>query len=75
MRIDQNTAYFLEWIEEQKGEGSVRKINQALQDEKYEEEEFWKNLFGIEVEDLWDKYAKSLSLQDNEESTQEKSEK
>lgn len=56
----QTTAYFLEWVENKMGNGSVRKINQTLHDENYEETRFWGNLFGKEVEDLWHEYLKSI---------------
>ena len=60
IHVDQTTAYFLNWIEDNKGQGSVRRINQALQDQKYEEQEFWKTLFDSSVEDLWNEYSKNL---------------
>lgn len=56
----QVTGYFLEWIESQMGEGSVRMINQALQGKKYEEENFWDDLFGKKVKDLWKEYLGNL---------------
>ena len=56
----QITGYFLEWIEDKLGEGSVRKINQALQEEKYEEDKFWGHLFGRQVADMWKEYSRGL---------------
>ena len=56
----QHTGYFLEWIEDGWGDGSVRKINNALKDEKYGDGKLWKQLFGMEVDDMWDEYAKKL---------------
>lgn len=56
----QYTGYFLEWIEDKWGEGSVRKINATLKGEKYEEDVFWDKLFGEKVQDLWEKYKASL---------------
>ena len=56
----QHTGYFLEWIEHTLGEGSVRKINDALKDSTYEEDEFWKPLFGKTVGLLWEEYESSL---------------
>lgn len=56
----QHTGYFLEWIEETFGEGSVKKINHALKDKEYEEGEFWEQLFGKKVELLWKEYKVSL---------------
>ena len=56
----QHTGYFLEWIESTLGEGSVRKINYALKDKKYKEDEFWEQLFGKKVGLLWKEYNVSL---------------
>ncbi|KAL6719871.1 hypothetical protein ACLMJK_001792 [Lecanora helva] len=61
----QTTGYFLEWIESKFGTGSVIKINQALQDEKYQEKSFWHGLFGADVTDLWERYSKSLEEEIN----------
>ncbi len=69
----QHTGYFLEWIEGTCGEGSVRKINQALKDKQYEEDVFWKQLFGKEVSLLWKEYEGSLDEgQKKEDSIEEK---
>ena len=56
----QHTGYFLEWIESTWGGGSVRKINHALKDEKYDEGDFWERLFGKGVSLLWKEYEGSL---------------
>ena len=56
----QHTAYFLEWLESSMGEGSVRRINDALKDEEYDENTFWQRLFGREVKDLWNEYKAYL---------------
>ena len=56
----QHTGYFLEWIESTCGEGSVKKINHALKDNKYEEDDFWQQLFGKKVSLLWKDYEGSL---------------
>lgn len=56
----QHTGYFLDWIETFYGEGSVRRINEALMNKKYDGEVFWKNLFGKYVQELWDEYNKTL---------------
>ena len=56
----QHTGYFLEWIERTCGEGSVRKINHALKGKKYEEDDFWEQLFGKKVSLLWKDYEGSL---------------
>lgn len=56
----QHTAYFLEWIEGRFGDGCVKRINETLRTKKYEEEGFWKGLFGQTVENLWMEYSKEL---------------
>lgn len=56
-----HTGYFLDWIESTSGEGSVRKVNLALKDKKYEEDDFWEQLFGKKVSLLWKEYEESLN--------------
>jgi len=56
----QHTAYFLDWIEKRWGDGSVRKVNQALKDNEYVEVDFWSQLFGRKVGDLWEEYSETL---------------
>ncbi|MCJ1429679.1 hypothetical protein MMC29_007594 [Sticta canariensis] len=56
----QHTAYFLEWLENIYGVGSVRKINDRLRERKYIEGEFWKDLFGKDVCELWEDYSKTF---------------
>ncbi|MCJ1457725.1 hypothetical protein MMC28_008094 [Mycoblastus sanguinarius] len=62
----QHTGYFLEWMENQWGEGTVRKVNGTLRNEKYVEEEFWEKLFGNKVEDLWKDYSEGLKEKNGE---------
>ena len=56
----QHTAYFLEWMEGKFGDGCVMRINETLRTKKYEEECFWKGLFGQTVANLWMEYSKEL---------------
>lgn len=56
----QHTAYFLAWLEEQWGRGSVRRINERLRDEVYGEQ-LWQGLFGKSVGQLWKMYEADLS--------------
>ncbi|OCK86073.1 plant basic secretory protein, partial [Lepidopterella palustris CBS 459.81] len=56
----QHTGYFLEYLEEKFGAGSVRKVNEALREERYEEGVFWKSLFGEGVGKLWEEYGEQL---------------
>ncbi|KAK2828969.1 hypothetical protein FQN49_007224 [Arthroderma sp. PD_2] len=57
----QNTAFFLEWIENIKiGTGAVGLINDRLLRQGYlgfNGERFWKGLFGQDILDLWVDYA------------------
>jgi len=56
----QTTGYFLDWVERNHGEGSVRRINEGLRRTKYEEVKFWKGLFGTTVQELWEGYSKEV---------------
>ncbi|KAL8766824.1 MAG: hypothetical protein Q9209_006482 [Squamulea sp. 1 TL-2023] len=56
----QHTGYFLDWIEGSYGEGSVRRVNEALMNKRYDEEAFWMGLFGKQVKDLWDEYCETM---------------
>ncbi|KAL8937172.1 MAG: hypothetical protein Q9211_003820 [Gyalolechia sp. 1 TL-2023] len=56
----QHTGYFLDWIEAQYGEGSVRRINEALMNKRYDEEAFWTGLFSKRVQELWHEYCETL---------------
>ncbi|MCJ1271608.1 hypothetical protein MMC22_011510 [Lobaria immixta] len=67
----QHTGYFLEWLEYTCGEGSVRKINDRLREKEYIEEEFWKDLFGKDVCDLWEDYSNTLDEESKEDSAEE----
>ncbi|MCJ1482774.1 hypothetical protein MMC06_002940 [Schaereria dolodes] len=60
----QHTGYFLDWLESRYGEGSVHKINEALKSKKYEEEEFWKGLFGTGIGELWKEYTAHIGNRD-----------
>ena len=66
----QHTAYFLEWLEVQHGEGMVSRMNEYLKEKKYEEKRFWKDLFGEEVSTLWKRY--SSTWEDKEEGDESK---
>lgn len=56
----QTTGYFLEWLEREHGKEAVVKINESLRLEEYDEEVFWKRLFGKHVRGLWADYKKWL---------------
>ena len=52
----QHTAYFLEYLETRFGEGTVRRINEKLRSELYQEKRFWTELLGRPVTLLWEDY-------------------
>jgi len=53
----QHTAYFLEYLESRFGEGTVRRINEKLRLESYQEKQFWTELLGRPVGLLWEDYV------------------
>ena len=71
----QHTAYFLEWLEGLKGEGTVKRLNQLLRGTKYVEEKFWIDLVGQSVQDLWQGYKESMGWNDKEEKEEREKEK
>lgn len=54
----QKTAWFLEWLESQHGDGTISRMNEEMDGKKYDEKEFWQKLFGDSVSNLWEKYMK-----------------
>ncbi|KAI1470220.1 BSP-domain-containing protein [Daldinia caldariorum] len=56
----QGTAYFLEYLEKRFGEGIVRRLNEKLREEAYDEKTFWTELVGGSVEQLFEDYKKTL---------------
>ncbi|KAL1997411.1 hypothetical protein VTN49DRAFT_851 [Thermomyces lanuginosus] len=53
----QNTAYFLEWIENVRiGEGANGLLNDTLRRKGYTDG-FWRELFGVSVGQLWNEYG------------------
>ncbi|KAK3703870.1 hypothetical protein LTR37_014193 [Vermiconidia calcicola] len=68
----QHTGYFLEYLEQRFGAGTVRKLNGCLRDGEYDEEK----LFGQcckdhKVEDLWKDYADDLKRKQGKDKTEE----
>ena len=59
----ETTAYFLEYLEERFGLGTVRRINECLRRDRYEQCEFWADLFNHSVFTLWEDYRKWLEKQ------------
>ncbi|KIW41149.1 uncharacterized protein PV06_06732 [Exophiala oligosperma] len=60
----QKTAWFLEWLEDEHGQGTVSRMNETMGNEKYDEKKFWLNLFGHSIDSLWTKYKKTWSVSD-----------
>jgi hypothetical protein len=52
----QQTGYFLEYLETRFGKGTVRRLNEKLRIERYEEKRFWTEICGRPVEQLWGDY-------------------
>ena len=53
----ETTAYFLDYLEDRFGHGTVRKINASLRRDAYDEAVFWPRLFaGLGVRALWHQY-------------------
>ncbi|EXJ82437.1 hypothetical protein A1O3_06250 [Capronia epimyces CBS 606.96] len=66
----QKTAWFLEWLEERHGPGSISRMNERMGKGEYVEKSFWPDLFGESVEHLWSKYKETWEMQDQESSVQ-----
>lgn len=68
----QHTAYFLSWLEDVRfGKGAIGLLNDRLlrtgylgeaEEQKKDRKQpgFWKDLFGVEVDDLWEEYGRYL---------------
>ncbi|KAF7337702.1 Plant basic secretory protein [Mycena sanguinolenta] len=66
----QTTAYFLDWIEERRGKGAIRALNDTMRDTDYDEKIFV-ILAGEPVRDLWRRYKKELGVEDGEDEVTE----
>jgi len=56
----EHTGYFLEYLEKEYGQGTVRKLNARLRDQIYDEDKFWLEQFRKPVDILWKEYGESL---------------
>ncbi|KAL2754492.1 hypothetical protein ACRALDRAFT_2043463 [Sodiomyces alcalophilus JCM 7366] len=52
----QHTAYFLDYLTARFGEDTVRRVNEKLRVDRYDEGRFWMELLGQSVGDLWENY-------------------
>lgn len=55
----QHTAYFLQYLEQRFGSGTVRRLNEKLRQHKYKESSFWTELLGSSVTNLYGDYVKA----------------
>ena len=53
----QHTGYFLQYLEDRFGEGTIRRANEKLRLRRYEEKPFWTELCGRPVDQLWGDYG------------------
>ncbi|KAF7918383.1 hypothetical protein EAE99_008979 [Botrytis elliptica] len=67
----QHTGYFLEYLEQRFGKGTVRRVNEKLRVERYEEKRFWTELCGRPVEQLWKDYSKHLEAEERKAEEEE----
>ncbi|KAI1105151.1 BSP-domain-containing protein [Jackrogersella minutella] len=65
----QGTAYFLQYLEDRFGGGTVRRLNGKLRKEKYSEKAFWTELVGRPVEQLFEDYKATISKGEDEKKT------
>ncbi|CAK7565386.1 MAG: hypothetical protein SEPTF4163_003302 [Sporothrix epigloea] len=56
----QHTAYFLDFMERRFGNGTVRRINEKLRLDHYQEKDFWLGLFGLSIDKLWTDYVNAV---------------
>jgi hypothetical protein len=59
----QNTAWFLDWLEDNYGPGTVPLINHMLKDFEYDEKKYWRDRCGFSksVQELWKEYKRWLA--------------
>ena len=56
----QHTAYFLDYLEQRFGDGTVRGMNERLRKSRYEADSFWHQCVGQSVDTLWHDYGESV---------------
>ncbi|KAK7063767.1 plant basic secretory protein [Favolaschia claudopus] len=61
----ERTAYFLDWIEERQGKGTILALNAAMREKDYDESLFVE-LAGEPVRDLWKRYKAQFGVADEE---------
>lgn len=58
----QNTAYFLEWLEQRFGVGTVMAINECMNHKKYCDDMWPTFCGGLKVEELWEEYKRVYEI-------------
>lgn len=62
----QHTGFFLEWLEQKFGDGTVRSINEGMREGKYDQDKLFGSCCkGGKVETLWEEYGKDLQEKAN----------
>jgi hypothetical protein len=56
----EHTAFFLEYLDSRFGGHLVRRLNEKLRIEKYDEQRFWTELCGRPIKQLWGDYQKAV---------------
>ncbi len=58
----QSTAWFLDWLEDKYGPGTVPRLNRMLKDIEYDEKKYWRDRCGLHknVQELWKEYERWL---------------
>lgn len=71
----EKTAYFLDWIEKKRSEGTIRKLTAVLKSEYHED--LFRQITGVSVSDLWKQYCEHVesnyTVEENTEVVQESS--
>lgn len=61
----EKTAFFLQWIDKRYGDGTVRELNEKLNDKEYDKA-MWKQVTGRRVNKLWLIYCKAMGTVETE---------
>jgi len=56
----QHTGYFLDYLEDRFGDGTVMRINEHLRDKEYNEDSFWMECCHHDIKTLWKDYGKKM---------------
>jgi hypothetical protein len=56
----QHTGYFLDYLEERFGDGTVMAINEQLREKEYDEKSFWMECCQHDINTLWKDYGEEM---------------